>query len=76
LGELTALPQIPLMDLREPTCKGAEGKAGRLVRWEGEMGMVEGKRRVGYGAKGREPLGVGLHPMFENQKNIFQTALL
>jgi len=44
LGELTALPQTPWLDLRGPTSKGRRG------------GEEKGKRRGGKGREGQNPL--------------------
>jgi len=46
LGELTALPQIPWLDLRGPTSKGRDiGREGRGKRRRGGVGK-EGDPRV------------------------------
>jgi len=46
LGELTALPQTPYLDLRGPTSKGGEGKRrGWEVRGGEAMGREEGRGR-------------------------------
>jgi len=44
LGELTALPQIPYLDLRGPTSNGREGR-GRDGRKEGRGGKREGREK-------------------------------
>jgi len=46
LGELTALPQIPYLDLRDPTSKGGRGR--------GEGGEGRGTGRRGDDGKGGE----------------------
>ena len=39
LGELTALPQVPYLDLRGPTSKGREGNGREGGEREGEEGL-------------------------------------
>jgi len=43
MGELTALPQTPELDLRGPTSKGKERREGK--RGEGGQGKGNGRRR-------------------------------
>ena len=57
LGELTALPQTPQLDLRGPTSKGGEGKGGQEGRGgKGEIGGGGKGRRGGQG-RGRDGRG-------------------
>jgi len=51
LGEFTALPQAPYLNLRVPTSKG-RGTGG--VGWEGTGGGGEGRGRGGKGRGGGE----------------------
>jgi len=53
MGELTALPESPYLDLRGPTSKG-KGRAGECTEWEGRG---EERKKKGGEANSREGKG-------------------
>jgi len=57
LGELTALPQTPYLDLRGPTSKGREGGDGRRGRVRKRQRGRRGRGKRGEGEGEREGRG-------------------